>query len=215
MILLFVGFVKIISRIDADCGYSKVTPLNDFSIRLMPLSHGSDPTTYHSSAFFIRHDSSRKEFLFFGDVEPDGVAKERLLVRVWREVASKFPDVLDTIFIECSWPSGRKDEELYGHLTPDHLVAELKNLAEEVTAYRVDSEEPMRKKQRLCKGCAYENVLKGLTIYVIHCKEDLEGKFDRPMREVIADQVRDLVDASALGATVLSVQQGTRIGMSQ
>lgn len=201
-------------RITTDSGHTKITTPGDLSVRIMPLSHGQNPTVYRSSAFFIRHDPSAKEFLFFGDVEPDELATERLLVHVWREAASKFPGTMDTMFIECSWPSGRKDEELYGHLTPEHLVNELKSFAAEVMACRTESSGPSKKRQRLENGNTYANVLDGLKVFIIHCKEDLEGKHGRPMREVITDQVRELVLASGLGATVLSAIQGTRIGMS-
>jgi cAMP phosphodiesterases class-II len=119
----------------------------------MPVLHGKNETAgdYTSSAFFIRHDPTHKEFLFFGDVSPDSLvladdahsgtaaAAAPLTIAVWRVAALKIPDTLSTIFIECSWPSGRPDELLYGHLSPEHLVDELVALAAEVTKARTSA----------------------------------------------------------------------------
>ena len=132
-----------IKRLTFDDGYRTVFP--DVSVRAMPVLHGKNETAgdYKSSAFFIRHDPTHKEFLFFGDVSPDslvladgahsGTDAAPLTIAVWRAAALKIPDTLSTIFIECSWPSGRPDALLYGHLSPEHLVDELVALAAEVT----------------------------------------------------------------------------------
>ena len=53
--------------------------------------------------------------------------------------------------------------------------------------------------------------LAGLRVYIIHCKEDLEGKYNRPISAVIRDQVDALVRAKGLGAEVLSADQGMTI----
>jgi 3',5'-cyclic-nucleotide phosphodiesterase len=104
----------------------------------MPVLHGKNDTLgdYESSAFFIRHDPTRQEFLFFGDVSPDSLASKPQNIAVWRAAAPKIPSTLSAIFIECSWPSGRPDELLYGHLSPEHLAHELAVLAAEVVAFR-------------------------------------------------------------------------------
>ena len=203
----------------------------------MPVWHGKNDTLgdYESTAFFIRHDPTGQEFLFFGDVSPDSLCESSSkpqTISVWRAAAPKIPSKLSTIFIECSWPADRPDEQLYGHLSPEHLVDELAALAVEVadaraasapsttttsksshsssTASRVaaTSDEPKRKKRRRSEPLA------GLRIYVIHCKDDLERKFSRPICHVIRDQVEELVRAKGLGAEVLSAEQGMTISMS-
>jgi cAMP phosphodiesterases class-II len=226
----------------------------------MPVSHGKNDTLgdYESTAFFIRHDPTCQEFLFFGDVSPDSLCEsessEPQMIAVWRAAAPKIPSKLSTIFIECSWPSGRSDEQLYGHLSPEHLVDELAALAAEVvgvrnaaaasstaksshgsTAGRVDAtsatkgshgstasrvaaaaptaiattDGPKRKKRKR----RHSEPLAGLRIYIIHCKDDLEHKFSRPISHVIRDQVEELVRAKGLGAEILSAEQGMTIGM--
>jgi cAMP phosphodiesterase len=202
---------------------------------MMPLSHGksnSAANQYESSAFFVRHDPTSKEFLFFGDVEPDSIAASPQTIKVWRAAAPKIPDTLSTIFIECSWASGRKDDLLYGHLTPEHLVAELTALASEVvlarTARRGGKEQvvpqsprtgsPLRKKPRKGSGSSsasneggLRGALDGLRVHIIHCKDTMENG-DRPIGHLICDQVRDLVQAMGLGAEILPTDQGMRIG---
>jgi 3',5'-cyclic-nucleotide phosphodiesterase len=198
----------------------------------MPVVHGKNDTLgdYESSAFFIRHDPSGKEFLFFGDVSPDSLTSNPKTIAVWRAAAPKIPTTLSTIFIECSWPSGRPDEQLYGHLTPEHLVDELAALAAEVAAVRTakstnsraaaaandEAALPKKKRRRRNKSVEVETPaepLAGLRIYVTHCKDDLERKFSRPIYHVIRDQVEALVRAKGLGAEILSAEQGMTISM--
>lgn len=200
----------------------------------MPLSHGrySGEATYHSSAFFIRrsgtqHDTAR-ELLFFGDVEPDSLATEPHTRDVWRTAASMIPDTLDTIFIECSYPSGRADDELFGHLSPEHLTAELRALATEVVNARTQTRQPdnsqdydpdegpvrPRKRQRRDNtNPSLRGALAGLKVYIIHCKDDLRGAYTEPIYRVIAAQVRALVEAEELGAEIIGVEQGMKIGV--
>jgi len=227
-----------------DDGYRTIFP--DVSVRAMPLLHGQNDTIgdYESSAFFIRHDPSSREFLFFGDVSPDSLSPHRPLTRaVWRAAAPKIPATLSTIFIECSWPSGRPDAQLYGHLSPEHLVDELTALAAEVSAARTaknpaaaaavadaaqpeyehghaygqDSPPKKKKKRRHHRNKSPPDTpsepLAGLRVYVMHCKEDLEQKYSRPIYHVIRDQVAALVRAKGLGAQILSAEQGMTISI--
>jgi hypothetical protein len=211
------------------------------SVRAMPVLHGQNDTLgdYQSSAFFVRHDVSGQQFLFFGDVAPDSLATHApQTIAVWRAAAPLIPHTLSTLFIECSWPSGRLDDQLYGHLSPEHLVDELVVLAAEVTAARLakavaegavtadgsadvppPEPEPKRRRKRRKRRRKMSadppppplGPLAGLRVYIIHCKEDLEGKYDRPISEVIRDQVDALVRAKGLGAEVLSADQGMTI----
>jgi 3',5'-cyclic-nucleotide phosphodiesterase len=222
-----------------DDSYRTIFP--DVSVKAMPVLHGKNDTAgdYESAAFFVRHDPSVKEFLFFGDVSPDslvlaGSGAGPLTIAVWRAAAPKIPDALSTIFIECSWPSGRQNALLYGHLSPEHLVDELAALAAEVAKARaaksaaatIDALPTRRKrKKRRADTSAAAAVattttpdspsepLAGLRVYIIHCKEDedLEREHERPIAHIIRDQVDALVQAKGLGAEILSAEQGMTI----
>ena len=195
------------------------------SVRLFPLNHGHYDTSgvYDSAALFLRHDFSKQEFLFFGDVEPDSIAAKPRTINVWRAAAPKIPAILSTIFIECSWPADRPDNLLYGHLNPKHLVDELAALAAEVvTARKISSikpsqsTRPLRKRPRAnpISPEALRGVLAGLKVFIIHCK-DGDTVADRPNNHIIAEQVRSLVETKGLGAEILLADQGMHIGGEQ
>lgn len=206
--------------LEADGNYNAVH--TGTSIRSFPLNHGTyQDGSYTSSAFCIRHDPSSVEFLFFGDVEPDSLAPVPRTIDIWRAVAPKIPNSLKAIFIECSWPSGRTDDTLYGHLTPEHLVAELVALAKEVVKYRKTelalktSTRPARKRQKTnpINDDELLDSLNGLRVYVMHCKDDTTSVGGKPMRQLITDQIRELVNARQLGATVVCTEPGMRISI--
>ncbi|KAF8964116.1 cyclic-AMP phosphodiesterase [Flammula alnicola] len=208
------------STLISDGKYKVVFP--DISVRTMPLNHGRNALgQYDSAAFFIRHEPSHREFLFFGDVEPDIVADKPQTINVWRAAAPKIPETLSTIFIECSWPSGRKDDLLFGHLTPEHLVDELAALATEVVKHRQTTTQsetrrrPLRKRQKRnsLTPADLKDALAGVRIYIIHCKDDMNSDSDRPIRDVIVDQVRRIVEDKGLGAKILAAEQGARIAI--
>lgn len=213
--------VLICFSLDVDSQYANIAP--GISVRTLPLSHGKtyQDRTYDSAAFFVRHDVSNHEFLFFGDVEPDSISAHPRTHDVWRAAAPKIPNTLSTIFIECSYPTDRPDAHLYGHLSPKHLRDELVTLAEEVAKSRRSTSErqphipnsPARKKQRVNPVSMAErrSVLDGLRIYIIHCKCDLNNRWDRPIHQVIADQLRAMVQDAQLGAEVLAAEQGMTI----
>lgn len=213
-------------RLSPDGEYKSITP--HISVRVMPISHGQPEGlgTYECTAFFVRHNRSHHEFLFFGDVEPDRISANPRNRYIWRAAAHKIPDTLSAIFIECSYPSGRQDDLLYGHLSPEHLLEELTCLAVEVVNSRTrahrdraqlaGSSSPARKKQRRDSAPppSPRGALEGLRVYIIHCKDDIHGIYDRPINHVVADEVRTLVDARGLGATIIAVDQGMQIGAS-
>ncbi|KAJ3557464.1 hypothetical protein NM688_g1456 [Phlebia brevispora] len=211
----------IYTALHTDAGYE---PIQDgISVRTMPLSHGcvgpDKSATYDSTAFFIRSDASSQELLFFGDVEPDSVALQPRLRAVWLAAAPKIPQTLSTLFIECSFPLGRPDNMLYGHLSPEHLAAELSVLAEEVVKHRrisTDNSSPAkrtRKKQRRNPISPQDlrGALTGLRVFITHVKEDLQLQHNRPMHDVIAEQVRSLVDEQQLGVDIIAASQGMHI----
>jgi len=179
---------------------------------MMPLTHGRsfvDPKApYESSAFFIRHDLTKRHFLFFGDVEPDTLSVKPQTIAVWRAAARLVPQQLNTIFLECSWPSDRDDALLFGHLSPKHVLHELEAFADEVLSLRFSGNAKSRapKRQRTDRSGA----LKGLTLYIIHCKAALNGVDDQS--QLIAHQIRTLVHEQELGIKILAVVQGMRIG---
>jgi cAMP phosphodiesterase len=91
-------------------------------------SHMFEPVA--SCAFFIRNDVTGNELLVFGDVEPDSISISPRNHVVWDDAAGKVADEkLKAIFIECSYDDSTRNEDLYGHLCPRHLVAELVFLA--------------------------------------------------------------------------------------
>lgn len=203
------------SSLPADHRYMEITP--GISVRSMPLNHGVAKTlgVYESAAFFVRNDTSCQEFLFFGDVQPDGLSTDPQTINVWKTAAPKIPTTLSTIFIECSWPFGRDDDLLFGHLSPEHLVDELVVLATEVYGRRNTGKSngpSTRGKQRL-NPISLRGVLNGLFVYVMHCKDDVGGSYDQPINRVIADQVRSLVEHKGLGANIIAVEQGMHISI--
>lgn len=187
-----------ITSLPPDNKYHPLSP--SLSARSFPLNHGRNPSgTYTSTAFLIRHDPSAKEFLFFGDLEPDTLAPTPRTIDVWRAVAPKIPSTLSTLFIECSWPLARPIHALYGHLGPEHLVDELEALAREVVLARRSTSRPVRKRRKPNP----EGALSGVRVVVMHCKEAMAG--------VILEQVRALVQQRRLGAEVVGATQGMSI----
>ncbi|KIX07803.1 uncharacterized protein Z518_02457 [Rhinocladiella mackenziei CBS 650.93] len=90
-----------------------------------------------SSAFFIRNDVTGNELLIFGDIEPDSVSMFPRNHVVWEDAAGKIiHETLQAIFIECSYDDRVRNEDLYGHLCPRHLIAELVFLANCVVVKR-------------------------------------------------------------------------------
>ena len=127
------------------------------SRRSMSISGVSQPGTpaqlgeeciIDSTAFFIRTtansisttESTEKEILVFGDVEPDSVSLNPRTARVWAEAAPKIAHgVLKAVFIECSYDDTQDDAVLFGHLAPRHLVQELVTLAQMVKTCQAEA----------------------------------------------------------------------------
>jgi hypothetical protein len=195
----------------------------------MPLSHGKTTTEedYPSLAYFVKHKITSRQFLFFGDVEPDSVSGKGTSLAVWRQAAPLIAEgSLTAIFLECSWLTGQPDAQLYGHLTPPYFVEELQVLAKEVVAYRekynssvnnieLDAEgEPVPKRRRSLAGFAHPTAspLGGVKVYVIHCKEPMDGADDiRPISQITATEIKSLLKDSNLGAEIIGAEPGMRI----
>lgn len=93
-----------------------------------------------SSAFIIRNESKGAEIIVFGDIEPDSISINPRNHIVWDDIAPKVAcGALRAIFIECSYDDSVRDEDLYGHLCPRHLIAELLYLAQSVAFSKSNS----------------------------------------------------------------------------
>jgi 3',5'-cyclic-nucleotide phosphodiesterase len=108
---------------------------------------------------------------------------------------------------------------LYGHLNPEHLAAELTTLATEVVNARPASQtasgsRPFRKKQKKNPTILEDlrGALDGLRVFVTHCKDNLGGGSNLPVRRLIVQQVKTLVEEKSLGVEILAAEQGMRIG---
>lgn len=215
------------NRLPTDSGYFYLN--RDLSVCSMPVTHGLTKTgsVYESAAYFLRNNVTERELLFFGDVEPDSISLKPQTIHVWKAAAPKIPHTIASIFIECSWTSDRPDGLLFGHLNPVHLANELVALSLEV--YKVknnlqsasvvvvegaigpDTRSRKKKKLNPIPLEALRGMLDGLTVYIMHCKSDVGGKYDGPISEVIGAEVRALVEQRGLGAEIVVLEQGTRI----
>ncbi|SGY97837.1 BQ5605_C035g11428 [Microbotryum silenes-dioicae] len=176
--------------------WSPLSP--SLSFEAMPISHGMDPSFFHppkprpttsssgtdaassskaptetecydSTAFFVRESVTGQnyEFLFYGDVEPDSISKRPLNLAVCKVAAPRIvAGKLSTIFLECSYPTSQPTDKLWGHLSPPFMMEELLVLRDQVVQYRIEHE-----------GWSKENAqiqpLKGVTIVIIHIKDDI------------------------------------------
>jgi 3',5'-cyclic-nucleotide phosphodiesterase len=193
----------------------------------MPLSHGktTKQEDYPSLAYFVRHKNTGRQFLFFGDVEPDSISGKGTSLAVWRAAAPLIAEgSLKTVFLECSWLTGRPDPQLFGHLSPPYFVEELRALANEVISYRescnittkieLDAEgQPLPKRRRSIPGYAYpaSTPLGGVKVYVIHCKEPMQDNKDsRHIAQITAAEIRSLL-GDDLGVEIVGAEPGMSI----
>lgn len=99
-------------------------------LRAMKVSHAE----YSESTCFIvkcaddNNKNSEDYMLIFGDVGPDELSKSDNNLNVWKQVEKLGIQKLKAIMIECSFDDS-KSEPLYGHMTPAHLIKELKKLS--------------------------------------------------------------------------------------
>lgn len=101
------------------------------------LCHGTkviDGSRIFSTVYLLRDRVNKNAIIFFGDTDynqhVDG--KETgfdLLDSFWAYLADNIPfNELRGIFIECSSTCNYSDEQLYGHLSPQHLIDNLRDL---------------------------------------------------------------------------------------
>ena len=153
------------------------------TVEPLPLSHGGAAST----AFLVRAGTNYAAY--FGDTGPDAVGKSDALNTAWKRLAPLVRTRnLRCLFIEVSYPDGREDKQLYGHLTPAWLMRELHAFAEIVDAQRPAS------------------ALTGITILVTHIKPSLVRAQD-PVRRIASE----LEARNDLGLRFVLPAQGQRI----
>ena len=156
----------------------------DLKVRPFRLSHSDN---YPSSAFLV--GSQESYLLYCGDTGPDEVERSSYLQALWRDVAPLIRQKkLKGIMLEVSFPDGRTDKELFGHLTPEWMMKELHALASEVN--------PGQPGQ----------ALRGLKVVVTHIKPTLD-KGPSP-RQQIEEQLKARND---LGIQWVFPEQGQRL----
>ena len=153
------------------------------TVEPFPLSHGG----VLSTAFLIRAGGAAA--LYLGDTGPDAVERSDRLKTVWSRVAPLVREgTLRGIFLEVSYPEGRPDQRLFGHLTPSWTMRELRRLA------------------ALAEPTSPTRALRGLTLVVTHVKPALDRGAN--MRDLVAGQLAGLND---LGLTLVVARPGQRI----
>lgn len=143
-------------------------PLGQFSVSMLELCHGclENGSIYQSLVFLVRHNATGAHVAVFGDFESDLVLGTGRNRRVWQKLATLVENgSLKAIVLECLTPTPEKGVELYGHLIPPHLIAELKVLA---------------------SFCPTQPLLKELDVIINHVKDNCCGDDPRLriMREV-------------------------------
>lgn len=155
----------------------------DLSVEAWPLSHAGGVST----AFLLQAPDGAA-LLYLGDTGPDAVERSDALDRLWRRVAPLVrAGSLRAIFLEVSFPDPRPDAQLFGHLTPKWLRAELASLAAHVAPQDAAA-------------------LRGVTVLVTHIKPDTTGG---DARAAIQQQLGGEVS----GARLVFPAQGDRFGL--
>ena len=90
-------------------------------VMAMPLADSGGQSTV-----FIVKDSEGDVFAYFGDTGPDAVEKSDALSNVWKTLAPFVKQgQLKGMVIEVSYTNETPDKALFGHFTPNWLIAEL------------------------------------------------------------------------------------------
>ena len=161
-------------------GQMRAVPGTPFRVEAFALAHSSP---YESTAFLL--EAGGEYVLYFGDTGPDSVEKSDRMRAVWERAAPLLRDgKLRGLYLEVSYPDGRPDKLLFGHLTPAWLLKELRQLA------------TLTKKKKS---------LEGLTVFVTHIKPSLK-KSEAPESVVR----RQLTEHNDLGVRFVLPRQGER-----
>lgn len=155
----------------------------EWTLTAFPLSHSG---ANKSTAFLLR--SGDDYLLYLGDTGPDDVENTHQLGDIWRHIAPLVrQQQLKGMLIEASYPSSRADNQLFGHLTPKWLCAELSKLAAMVNEASPDK------------------ALTGLNVIVTHMKPALTRQ--NPVETI----KKELAAKNTLGVTIIIPQQGKTI----
>lgn len=124
----------------------KLTGFPHWEIIPFKLCHGTkviDGSRVFSTVFILRDNETKNTLIFFGDTdynqfiqdEQNNTIRKNLLTEFWEYMVELVPlEELRGIFIECSGVSHQRDEQLYGHLSPKHLIDNLKELYDKYNA---------------------------------------------------------------------------------
>lgn len=166
---------------------NKQTAITNTQMSVTPyiLNHGNG---YPSTAFLIGYQDHY--LLYVGDTGDDQLQHSHDLHDIWKKIIPLIKShKLNTIFIEASYTNARKENELFGHLTPHILLSELHELAN-----LVDPNKP-------------QSALKGLTVIVTHIKQG----FEKPVSKVIK---KELDNNNDLGIRFIIPKQNELIAIS-
>ena len=156
----------------------------NFKAKSFTVSH-QEP--YTSTAFLIENDGHF--ILYIGDTGPDAVEKTTNLKNIWETISPLIANKkLHAIFMECSYPDPRKENEFYGHLSPVWMISELTSLA------------------KLCSEKDFNQSLQGLKVIVTGIKPGI--KAGETTVELIAKQLNEL---NNLGINFIFPVQGEKI----
>ncbi|MBD3750101.1 MAG: 3',5'-cyclic-nucleotide phosphodiesterase [Sphingobacteriales bacterium] len=99
-------------------------------VKAFPLSHGKP---YQSTAFLFH--SNQGYLLYLGDTGADRIEQSQKLDSLWKSVAPLIKThQLKAMMIEVSFPNAQPEKQLFGHLTPNLLMEEMKQLSKYVGA---------------------------------------------------------------------------------
>lgn len=158
-------------------------PNNELKIKYYSLCH-SCPN--ESSAFLIKNKDSY--LLYFGDTGADRIEKSDKMQLVFQDMVSLIKkDQLKAIFLEASFPNDRKDNLLFGHLTPDLMEEALSKLAT-----MISPKNP-------------EDALKGIKLFITHLKPDFKKQNDS--KSIIQKEIKLM---NSYGAETIVIKQSEK-----
>ncbi|AMD19606.1 HCL545Cp [Eremothecium sinecaudum] len=135
---------------------------------------------FHSMSYLLQDTTDGDSLLVFGDVESDLTSGTNSLVSLWTYLAENVPlSRLRGIIVECSSIDLKDESLLYGHMSPRHIIAELKTLKQ-----------------------SYNKSLDGLSIILTHIKME---PMDEDPRLLILSELREKSLKATLGNIRFSV----------
>jgi len=94
-------------------------------VQAFPLSHSN----LQSTAFLVNNNGNY--LLYLGDTGPDEIEKSSNLNALWEAIAPLINEgKLKALMIEVSFPNEQPDKTLFGHLTPNWLMKEMRALSQ-------------------------------------------------------------------------------------